>query len=94
MTYGWAVFKWDDSYADLDVGGPVIPTDYIGTITIPSEYNGNPIKGIGECAFENCIGLSSVTIPSSIIEIEDAAFAGCSVLYLETSKQPQTMKNT
>ena len=42
-------------------------------ITVPYNYN-----GISEFGFYNCSSLSDITIPSSITEIGDGAFSGCS----------------
>ena len=44
------------------------------TSIIPSDGS---VTSIGGGAFYNCIGLTSVTIPSSVIEIEKGAFSGC-----------------
>ena len=55
-----------------------------GSVTIPSSvsYNGidYPVRGIGEFAFSNCKGLTSVTIPNSVITISSYAFKNCSSL--------------
>ena len=55
--------------------------DYIGDIVIPSQvtYNGKTysVATIGKNAFESCIGLLSVTIPSSIKIIDIDAFKNC-----------------
>ena len=40
----------------------------------------NSVTSIGESAFYNCSGLTSVTIPNSVRSIGGAAFAGCSGL--------------
>lgn len=50
------------------------------SIVIPEEYNGYIVTKILEDAFENSTSLKSITIPNSIIEIEDYAFEGCSGL--------------
>ena len=44
--------------------------------TNPEEFWRNVIK-IESRAFDNCIGLTSITIPSSVTEIEWRAFSGC-----------------
>ena len=47
------------------------------TSTIPSDYD---ITVIGAGAFEGCVGLTSISIPSNIDEIRSNAFAGCTGL--------------
>ena len=54
----------------------------IGTCTdtdikIPSVYNGEKVKSIGQSAFEGCIGMKSITIPDSVTSIGRSAFEGC-----------------
>ena len=48
-----------------------------GTVTIPSTLGGKPVTSIGEYAFYNCIGLTSVTIPDSVTSIGKCAFWRC-----------------
>ena len=57
----------------------------IGTCTdteliIPSEYNAKPVTSIGERAFYDCRGLTSVTIGNGVTSISDYAFYNCSSL--------------
>lgn len=63
-----------DSYSD----------EYSGSISIPSSvtYNGVTylVSSIGEYAFCNCEGLSSISLPNSITAIHTCAFYGCSQL--------------
>ena len=58
-------------------------TNLTGSLTIPSSvtYNGTTysVTSIGEYAFRNCSGLTSVTIPNSVTSI-DGAFFNCSGL--------------
>lgn len=58
--------------------------EYIGNVVIPAtvEYNGQTysVTSIGESAFYNCKGLTSVEISNSVTEIGDYAFAICSNL--------------
>ena len=57
---------------------------YSGAVTIPSEvaYEGTTysVTSIGDEAFEDCSGLTSVEIPTSVITIDYDAFWGCSGL--------------
>ena len=57
---------------------------YSGDVVIPSTVNYNnynyPVTNIGMHAFELCTGLTSVTIPSSVIAIEMYAFKDCTGL--------------
>lgn len=50
-------------------------------IVIPEEYNGLPVKEIGENAFQNCTDIRSVYLRGFRLEkIEDSAFVGCAGL--------------
>ncbi len=49
-----------------------------GNVVVPSQYNGLPVTVIGEKAFYNCKGISSVTISEGVTEISESAFNGCS----------------
>ena len=55
-----------------------------GDVVIPSTvtYNGTTysVTSIGEVAFYDCIGFTSVTIGNSVTSIERSAFSGCSGL--------------
>ena len=54
---------------------------YSGSITIPSSIKVNDVDyavtSIGDCAFQYCNGLTSVTIPNSVTSIGDCAFYNC-----------------
>ena len=51
-----------------------------GEVTIPSMINFLPVASIGSYAFYNYSGLTSVTVPDSVISIGDGAFGNCSAL--------------
>ena len=60
--------------------GTYTVTDYTGTasrVIIPSQYKGIAVTSIGDQAFYDCTGLSSVTIPASVTGIGDEAFYRC-----------------
>lgn len=68
-------------YEEVD-GGITISatTQKSGAIMIPSEIDGRRVLAIGEGAFAECSGPTSITIPDSVTSIGDSAFAGCSGL--------------
>lgn len=49
-------------------------------ITIPSEYNGQPVTTVLEHGFEGCANLTTVNLPDTITVIRDYAFAECASL--------------
>ena len=51
-----------------------------GAITIPSKIDGKSVTSIGYGTFEDCTGLTSITIPNSVTSIGYAAFRGCTRL--------------
>ena len=51
-----------------------------GEVVIPDTIGGYPVTVISGRAFENCTGLTSVTIPEGVTSIGDNAFSGCSNL--------------
>ena len=59
-------------------------SEYSGDVSIPSTVNYGgmeySVTSIGYGAFEDCTGLTSVTIPNSVTSIGDYAFSGCSGL--------------
>ena len=60
------------------------PEKYTGAVSIPSQvnYNGTnySVTSIGSSAFEGCIDMTSVSIPSSVTTIGGAAFYYCTGL--------------
>lgn len=67
----------------VNQNGEVIITGYKGKdteVVIPPEIEGKPVTSIGMDAFNNCISLTSVTIPESVTSIGEGAFDGCSSL--------------
>ena len=61
-------------------GSYYIVSGYTGTaaeVEVPSEYNGMPVKEIGERAFYNCSNVTSIIMPDSITKLCDWAFYRC-----------------
>jgi len=58
--------------------------EYTGTVVIPASvtYNGTayPVTSIGNYAFYDCTGLTSINIPNSVTSIGGSAFSYCSGL--------------
>ena len=73
-------------YVDSHKNATVTSGDnkYSGDIAIPESitYNNSKysVTSIGDWAFKECSGLTSVTIPNSVTSIGDRAFSGCSGL--------------
>lgn len=51
-----------------------------GSVTIPSTINGYTVTSIGERAFDNCWGITSVSIPNTVSTIQERAFYYCRAL--------------
>ena len=67
---------------------------YMGDVVVPASinYKGKKyaVTSIGQNAFFDCSSLKSVTLPSSLISIEDCAFIGCTAL--ESVEIPEGVK--
>ncbi len=79
---GADAFTVNDMDFLVDYDGNAELTSYNGTakmVIIPSEVNGYPVKKIGRLAFYNS-EVSSVSIPDSVVEVEQWAFQNCEYL--------------
>ena len=75
----------DVSDLTYDASGPTITiTDCdkaaSGELIIPASIEGKPVTSIEEAIFQNCDGLTSITIPDSVTSIGKYAFSRCTSL--------------
>lgn len=54
--------------------------DARGEIAIPDNINGVTVNIIAEEAFKDCTGITAVTIPESVLKVNEYAFSGCTSL--------------
>lgn len=76
--------QWDAAYTYTISGGEATITGispaYAGVLTIPTVLEGCPVTTIGERAGMDCVLLTSLVLPDSIITVESGAFLGCTAL--------------
>ena len=72
------IYELDDSTQTYAVTGHT--DDLKSEIVIASEVDGLPVTLIDDWAFSYCGGLTSITIPNSVISIGRYAFLDCSYL--------------
>lgn len=77
-TTTFGMFKYVVNGASITIVGHV--PNPLGVATIPAGIAGKPVTTIWSKAFQNCTGLTGVTIPSGVTIIQSSAFAGCSNL--------------
>ncbi|MDE5792038.1 MAG: leucine-rich repeat domain-containing protein, partial [Oscillospiraceae bacterium] len=53
---------------------------YKGELVIPSELDGCPVGYIGNAAFMNATGITSITIPATVTDMGNCVFFGCTSL--------------
>lgn len=75
LEYSFDKYGSHYGYVVTDIGSC---TD--NNVIIPSEYKSRTVKSIGDNAFKDCIGITSITIPDSVTSIGYNAFSGCTKL--------------
>ena len=69
----------------------VEPNEKPYAVVIPDEINGVAVTVIGEGAFEECVGLKSVTLPETVTELAYRVFWGCSDLESINTEHVETI---
>ena len=72
---------------------PSIPSNYRGGISIPSTVNGFKVTRIGSCAFNECGGLTSVSIPETVSSIGANAFRRTRITEIEFPNSLESIEN-
>ena len=69
----WGVYIGDGTNA-------AVSASISGHVNVPSELGGMRVIGISANAFWNCSGMTGVTVPDTVLKIQEAAFGRCSGL--------------
>lgn len=72
----------DELYTLNASGDTIIGCNYdrVGSITIPAQINKKDITAVGDSAFSNQYGITSIILSNTIESIGERAFEGCSAL--------------
>ena len=82
-NYQSGLFKYSiNGNNEITITGHTLSKDslLVGQLDIPEEIDGFPVKRIDYYAFKNCVNVSGVIFPESILEIRDQAFQNCSAI--------------
>ncbi|MBR1935791.1 MAG: leucine-rich repeat domain-containing protein [Muribaculaceae bacterium] len=79
----------DGSSVTVTAGEKDLRGELILSPFVQFEGESHKVTKVGESAFEDCVGLTSVKIPDTVTEIDRLAFAGCRGL--STVKIPATL---
>ena len=89
--YNWSVQDYTDDYGNV-IGVSITTGNWSpalsridggtvsGMVTVPYGINGQPVVGIGYCAFVNCSAIAEAVLPPTVQRIGNYAFDGCSGL--------------
>ena len=94
-SYNGLTWRYRVSYNTSDASSPArvgagqstdradwraIPKSTTGAIVVPSVLDGRSIVGLYDYAFQDCAGITSVAIPSTVTSLGCKSFVGCSGL--------------
>ena len=74
FLYSAAAYNFTNNNGAVTITGY---TGAVGAVIIPTTVDGLPVTSIAASGFENCYGLTSVAIPSSVTDIGASAFKNC-----------------
>ncbi|MBR4766136.1 MAG: leucine-rich repeat protein, partial [Clostridia bacterium] len=88
LSFVFGVFPFQIAFADdytliykIENGAVTITglsnPSYSGDVVIPELLEGYSVNSISNNAFKNCSGITSVSIPSTVITIGESAFSNC-----------------
>jgi hypothetical protein len=80
----FGLYTYSINADDVSVTITDYPTNATGALVIPVSMDGRIVTSIGGYAFQNCTGLTSITIPDSVTGIGTRAFESCSSLTSST----------
>jgi len=76
----WYKYDGDTEWRTVSITGEIYDIFIPNVLNIVALEIGSDVTSIGERAFSDCSGLTSVTIPDSVTSIEGDAFYNCSGL--------------
>ena len=78
IGFGGGVWEYPAGDGPISLGMPLVEPS--GEVEIPAEIDGRPVVEIGADAFAGNAAITSISIPASVTNIAEGAFAGCSRL--------------
>jgi len=86
--YTWT-YRINGDTAEIYNGGScAISPEPTGVVAIPAVLGGKPVTCLGDYAFEECHGLTGVTIPDSVTSMDISTFFACGGLVYDTTTIP------
>lgn len=82
-TLAWAAsatvdgIEWEYAVSNGEATITNCDSSAFDALEIPSTLGGCPVTSIGNMAFQDCFGLTSITIPEGVVEIGTGAFYNC-----------------
>ena len=78
IGFGGGVWEYPAGDGPISLSMPLVEPS--GEVEIPAEIDGRPVVEIGADAFAGNAAITSISIPASVTNIAEGAFAGCSRL--------------